>query len=72
MSFDQIALASSAAMRHRLSMMEVVMEPIASALGVKKPTESKKHNKGKSKEEKEQELLAKLNSIYGDVPVVSG
>jgi len=72
MSFDQIGLASRAAMRHKLSMIEMVMDPVASAFGAKKPPKTRKSNKGVSKEQKKAELLAKLSKVYGNVPVVNG
>ena len=72
MSFDQIGLASKAAMRHKLSMIEMVMDPVASAFGAKKPPKNSKSNKRVSKEQKSEDLLAKLSRVYGNVPVVNG
>ena len=74
MPFEQIHLCARSIMRHKVSMIEMVMEPIAEGFGAKPSKSSKKRRRKnstpKTKEQKEKELLAKLGVALGhEVPI---
>lgn len=70
LSWDQIELSSRCIYRHKISMLEMIFEPISVALGGKKSKRKRKSsnnsirkNKNLSAEQKDAVLLGKIRSL---------
>ncbi len=66
MSFEHIELCARCIMRHKVSMFEMVMEPIAAGLGSKKARKNIKKKQAEANRLKNQEMKSKLNPDQKD------